>query len=82
VDLNANLELDVSVRHIAALHTPAVPDYTAVDARFGWKIRPELEFVVIGQNLLDSEHPEFGAAPSRSELARGILLQILMGFPR
>jgi len=60
------------VRHVAPLPRPSVPGYTALDARYpGFWARPEL--ALIAQNLFDRSHPEFGAAPTRSEIERGFL---------
>ncbi len=69
-------ELDFTVRHVAALQDPAVPSYTAVDARFGWQLQPDLELSVTGQNLLDS-HAEYGPVATRSEIPRSIFVKLL-----
>jgi iron complex outermembrane receptor protein len=69
-------EFDVALRHVAALPDPAVPAYTAVDLRYGWLVRDDVELSVIGQNLFDREHPEFNAAPGRSEIGRSVALRI------
>jgi iron complex outermembrane receptor protein len=67
--------LDVMVRHVAALPNPSVPAYTAVDARYVWHLHPQLDLSVVGRNLFDRNHPEFNAAPGRSELERGVFVQ-------
>jgi iron complex outermembrane receptor protein len=69
-------EFDLTVRHVGALPQPAVPAYTAVDARLGWR-EANLEVSLTAQNLFDRGHPEFGAAPGRSEYGRGVLLKVL-----
>jgi len=38
-----------------------------VDLRLGWRPCQNLEFSIVGQNLWDDQHPEFGAAPTRQE---------------
>jgi iron complex outermembrane receptor protein len=81
-DLAHDLELDVRVRHVDALPNPAVPAYTAVDATVGWRPRPRLDLRLIAQNLFDAAHPEYGPAPTRSELERGVLLQATLDFGR
>jgi iron complex outermembrane receptor protein len=72
-----NRELDIAVRHVAALSNPAVPAYTAVDARFGWKLRRDLELSVTGQNLFGTRHPEYGPLATRSEIPAGVFLKLL-----
>jgi iron complex outermembrane receptor protein len=75
-DLSEGKELDVVTRHIGKLSNPAVPAYTSLDLRFGWKIRRDLELSIIGQNLLDPSHPEFAAAPNRSEYERSLFVKL------
>ncbi len=69
-------ELDLSVRRVDALPAPAVPAYTALDLRYGWRVRPGLELSVTAQNLFDDAHPEFGNAVSRSEFEPSVLLRL------
>jgi iron complex outermembrane receptor protein len=67
-------EFDVSLRRVAALPKDAVPAYTAVDARYGWRITPSIELSLVGQNLFGTQHAEFGSVPARSEIDRSIAL--------
>jgi iron complex outermembrane receptor protein len=76
LNIAPNRTLDVSVRHAAALAKNDVPSYTAIDARYGWKVRPGLELSVAGQNLTGS-HAEYGPAATRSEIPRGIYVKLL-----
>jgi iron complex outermembrane receptor protein len=76
-DLGTRHELDLMVRHVGALPNPSVPAYTAVDARFGWRALPGLEFSLTGQNLFDRRHPEWGAAPGRPEFERSVFAKVL-----
>jgi len=69
-------ELDIAVRYVASLPDPAVPAYTALDLRYAWQLRPDLSLSVVGQNLLDGDHAEFGKAPGRSEIPRSVLFQL------
>ncbi len=73
--LGARHELDAMVRRVARLPNPAVPAYTAVDARYACRPRPHLELSLVAQNLFDASHPEFNAAPARSEFERGVFLR-------
>jgi iron complex outermembrane receptor protein len=65
-------EFDLGLRRVASLPNAGVPTYTALDARYAWRVRPDLELSLVGQNLFDSAHAEFGAAPGRSEIERSI----------
>ena len=73
VDLPMNQEIDVAVRHVAALPNPTVPAYTALDARWAWRMRPGLEVSIVGQNLADPRHVEWG---NRAEVARSVFLYV------
>jgi len=75
-DLGQNHQLDVTVRHVGELPHPAVPDYTAVDLRYGWRMLEELELSVTLRNAFDEEHAEFNPAPARSEIAREIYAKL------
>jgi iron complex outermembrane recepter protein len=69
-------EFDLALRRVAALPDPVVPAYTALDLRYGWRVMPDLIVSVIGRNLLDGGHAEFGAAPGRSVIPRSVLLHL------
>ena len=75
VTVRAGHEVDVMVRHVDNLPIIPVPAYTAVDARYGWLVLQGFELSVVGQNLFDRRHAEFGAAPGRSEFERSVYLQ-------
>ena len=59
VDLPAHFQFDVAGRWVDDLTTPAVPSYFSVDARLAWHFK-NMEISLVGQNLCDSHHPEFG----------------------
>ena len=77
LDLTPRHELDVSARYVAALPNPAVPSYTTVDVRLGWRVSRELELSLLLQDLFDTSHAEWGAAPNRMELRRAAFLKLL-----
>jgi iron complex outermembrane receptor protein len=67
---------------------PGVSDtvgaYFSLDARLAWRPHENIELSVVGQNLLDSHHPEFGTNPNiRSpfiEIRRGVYGMISVKF--
>lgn len=75
-DISENQELDLTIRRVGALHESGLPAYTTADVRYAWDIRPDLEMAIVGQNLLDSAHPEFGTAPGRVEFERSIFVKL------
>jgi iron complex outermembrane receptor protein len=75
-NLGSQTDFDVAVRRVGELPNPRVAAYTALDMRLAWRVRRDFELSLTGQNLLDRSHPEFGAAPGRSEIDRGAYLQL------
>ncbi|HUQ51752.1 MAG TPA: TonB-dependent receptor [Gammaproteobacteria bacterium] len=76
LQLPIGLQLDVAVRRVDSLPNPRVPRYTAVDARLAWDHGANLTVDLNVRNLFDAKHPEFEAAPNRSELPRTVLLKV------
>jgi iron complex outermembrane recepter protein len=54
-------EFDLAVRHVGALPNPTVPAYTAVDARYGWRVSRDLAVSLGVTNLFDPRHGEFAS---------------------
>jgi iron complex outermembrane recepter protein len=82
-DLPSDVEFDVNLRYVDALPALSVPSYFALDARLAWRPRPNLEFALIGQNLLDSRHPQFRPTTIRTlpvEVERAVFGKITWHF--
>ena len=72
-DLPHDLELDLMGRAVSRLSgfnltaIQGVENYIratfSLDARLAWKPRKNWELTLVGQNLLDASHPEFGTSP-------------------
>ena len=76
LDVSPTQEFELSLRHVAALPSPAVPAYTTADLRYAWRFRPGWTAAVVGRNLPGRSHAEFGAASGRSEIPRSLLVQL------
>ncbi len=59
MELRPGLQFDVTARYVSLLADPVVPAYIAGDVRLAW-ISGCWEWSVVGQNLGDRRHPEFG----------------------
>jgi iron complex outermembrane recepter protein len=79
-DLPGNFELDLNWRRVAELPAPVVPAYSELDVRFAWLATERLELSVVGRNLLNDLHPEYGAAAVRSEYERNVFGQVRWQF--
>jgi iron complex outermembrane recepter protein len=75
LDLGGSAALDITARRVGALPAPAVPAYTAVDARLAWTVRPDLEISLLAQNLFDAGHVEFNAPATASVIRRQFFLR-------
>jgi iron complex outermembrane recepter protein len=53
-----NWQLDAFLRYVDEAYGGSVPAYWSLDLRLGWRPKKNLEFSVVGQNLLDSSHLE------------------------
>ena len=81
LDLLRDLELDVIVRAIDDLPNPAVPAYSEMTLRLGWRATPGADVWIVGHDLLHDHHPELGAAaPRRVEFERGIRVGTTLRF--
>ena len=59
LDLPHNVEFDTTLRFVDGLRDIDIDNYFTLDARLAWHPREDLEFSIVGQNLLDSERNEF-----------------------
>ena len=59
-DLSYDLEFDLITRYVDELPAQSVPSYISLDLRLGWHPTDHTEMAIVGQNLLDSRHLEFG----------------------
>ena len=75
VDVTPQHDFDVTIRHVGALGNPAVPAYTAVDARFAWRPEQRFELALLLTNLFDPRHSEWGPAVARAEFDRSVFLR-------
>src|SRR5580658_1560350 len=62
-DLSKRLQLDLTYRYVSALPGQAVPAYSTGDARFGWRLNRQLDLSLVGENLFQPWHVEYGGDP-------------------
>ena len=64
VDLPKNFEVDQTCRYVSALPAQGVSSYWTGDAQLSWRpAAGRIGFSVVGQNLLQPHHAEFGGDP-------------------
>jgi len=81
IDLPHELEFDAGLRYVDSLPEPFVPSYLVLDVRVAWRPTRNWEFAIVGQNLFDNHHPEFGAAgPLREEVEHSVYGKVTWRF--
>jgi iron complex outermembrane receptor protein len=72
LSLTHQLALDLTARYVGDLPNQRVPAYATGDAHLGWQATDRIELEVVGRDLFDPQHPEFGVPSSRREVQRSI----------
>jgi iron complex outermembrane recepter protein len=62
-DVSRTVDFSLTFRYVGAIHSYGVPGYETGDARIAWRPAPHFEFAVVGQNLLQPHHFEYGGDP-------------------
>ncbi|MBI3468652.1 MAG: TonB-dependent receptor [Planctomycetes bacterium] len=82
-DLGGNVQFDAIGRYVDNVPQHAVSSYFMMDLRLGWRPKPAWELAVVGQNLLDAEHPEFAdlrGAAIATEVQRAVYGMITWNY--
>jgi iron complex outermembrane receptor protein len=80
LDFPGHVEWGWTLRYVDSLPNPHVPAYITADVRLAWRPWKHLEVSVVGQNLFDNQHPEFGPEASRLEIPRSLYGKITLHF--
>ena len=87
LDLPRGVQLDVHFYYVDELER--IPDivtgegidsYSKLDVRLAWQASEELELSIVGQNLLDRYHVEFGTPEARGQIERSVYAKLAWGF--
>ncbi len=68
-------EIDVTLRRTGEMPASRIASATALDARFGWRLRPGLSLSVYGENL-NGGHAEFGSTTYWAEFERRVGVKV------
>ena len=82
LNLSADQDLDLVLRHVGRLQNSSIPGYTALDLHFSWRLHPRLELSLGASNALDREHVEFPVSSTlqAAGLGRGAYLRLISRF--
>jgi iron complex outermembrane receptor protein len=77
-----SLRFDLNMFRVGSLAAFSVPAYTRVDARLYHMFSPKLSLGIVGQNLLNPRHQEFGTADGTTarEIPRSAHLRLTWQF--
>lgn len=59
MDLPHNMELDTTLRYVSRLADINIDGYVTADVRWAWHPCEDLEFAIVGRNLIEQQHYEF-----------------------
>ena len=85
VSLPRDIEFDTWLRFVDELPSFNIPSYLELDARVGWHPLEGVEMALVGQNLLDKQHPEMGPTflkTQMTEVQRAVYGKITLTFDR
>jgi iron complex outermembrane recepter protein len=78
LDLSKKFAFDQSLRYVSALPGQRVAAYSTADVGLTWRARPDLSLSIVGQNLFQPHHAEFGGDPdSLVGIKRSVYLKIM-----
>lgn len=72
IDLPWRMKFDTVFRYVSDLPEPATPAYFTMDVRLAWSPVRNLEFAIVGRDLLGDHHPEFRATTLTREAERSV----------
>ncbi len=59
-DISKRVQLDLTYRYVGGLAGQQIRGYSTGDARIGWNLSRQLELSLVGQNLFQPSHFEYG----------------------
>jgi iron complex outermembrane recepter protein len=87
LDLPAGVQLDAQFRTSSAIRRlpevvsgEGIAGYSELDLRIAWQVSERTEVAVVGQNLLQEHHAEFGTPASRGEIERSVYGKVVWNF--
>ncbi len=83
MDIGEKAELDLWLRYADSVHYHRVDSYWELNLRLAWQISPDLEFSLVGNNLLDNAHSEYGSLQDeivKTEIERSYRAEVRFQF--
>ena len=83
VDINDDLDFDLTLRAVDSLGSFDIDGYVELDARLAWRPVEGVELAVVGRNLVNDSHAEFGSdilGLRPTEVERSVFGQLRLSF--
>ncbi len=81
-NLPKGFEFDQTYRYVSALPAFLVDSYSTADMHLAWRATRQMEFSVVGENLFQPHHAEFGGNPGPLVgIKRSVYAQITWRHP-
>jgi iron complex outermembrane recepter protein len=81
LNLGKSLEFDTSLYYVDNVPQYDIPAYMRLDMGLTWHLKENMDLSLVGQNLLDSSHPEFGSdSVIPTEVQRGVFGKLTWRF--
>lgn len=77
IDLPAEMQIDGMLRYVDELRNQNVDQYWELDLRYAWQATDYLQLSLIGRNLLEDQHAEFGGG---GEFERSVEFGVTLDF--
>lgn len=74
------LAVDARLRNVSQLPDRKIDGYTELDLSLSWRATDNLQFNILGQNLLDKAHSEFSSTDREVEVHRSLLFGLEWSF--
>jgi len=68
--------VDGFLRYVDELPKDSIPAYTELTLRVAWRPLPALEAALVGRNLVDDAHVEFGSTANRKAIQRAGFIEL------
>lgn len=78
-DIGHDWEFGLALRYVDNLSFQSVPAYIDMNAQLAWVPSKNFELAIVGQNLLNTHHPEFNAEwynTDRAEIKRSVFTKV------
>lgn len=69
-ELGKHWEFEMALRYVDNVVGQSIPNSMTMDLRLGWNPRKDFQIALVGTNLLEPHHPEFGATIYETQITQ------------